>query len=839
MDALAEARSLRQQGRHDEALTAFARAVQEAATPLLAAQVRIGEIDSLGMLGRYDDAIALAGALEPQLPPRDAARMLGNLGSLYLRRDQYAEALVCYDKASALDADPRLHAGLAVNAGIALTYLGREAEAETRYTRAQELYATLGSAFEGAVVSTNLGFLSVTAGRYAQALSLLTEALQVFESEGAQHERARAAIDAGETCRALNLLPEARAHYGSAQAIFEQLPLDYDRARAALGQAAIFAQQDRAHDAEAALFHAEALFVAQGNAVQQAHVQLLRALLRQRQGREQEARTAAEAAQAGFLSAHLPSWAAEAQLVLGEGLEGVAELARNTGRVWLESRAERALGLQATDREAALVHFRRSVAALESLRAGISPEELHVAFLTDKEAIYSELASLLLSGSPTEAELAEALSVTERSRSRLLLERVLSATESLPDSPALEPLRAELSRAYRETLPQTPSEPQRHGIFTRDLSQLEAAYANALRQSELAHVLPGSTLQSPLPDIEALQAALTPEETLLVYGRFGESLGVFLLEREHLTAIPYLCSFTELQHAARRFRYHLQKMAAAPALRPLLAPALKTELDAVLAQLYDLVLRPLASQLKTARLILIPTGPLHGLPLAALHNGSSYLLDQHELILAPSAAIWHTLASRNRPSKLRTGPALLVGLPGVGTEQAHAEVAAIAPCLTHVTQLESEQATLASVCAESQGKAILHFATHALFRQDNPLFSCLQLADGWLLARDLYRLPLHADLVTLSACQTAVSQIAAGDEPFGLVRGFLAAGAQRVVASLWPADDAATAALMACFYQQLVEGKSPAGALRAAQQELRLRWPHPYYWAAFCLLGSG
>ena len=839
MDALAEARSLRLQGRHEEALAAFARAVQEAETPLLAVQVRIGEIDSLGMLGRCDEAITLAKMLEPQLPPRDAARVLGNLGSLHLRRDQYTEALECYDKASTLDADPRLHAGLAVNAGIALTYLGRESEAEARYARARELYTTLGSAFEGAVVNTNLGFLSFTAGRYAQALSLLTAALQIFESEGAHHEQARAAIDAGETCRALNLLPEALAHYGSAQAIFDQLPLDYDRARAALGQAAIFAQQGRDDDAEAALALAEALFVAQGNAVQQAHVQLLRALLRQRQGREQEAREAAEVAQTGFLSAHLPDWAAEAQLVLGEGLEGVAALARETGRIWLESRAERALGLQATGREAALGHFRRSVAALESLRAGISPEELHVAFLTDKEAVYSELASLLLQGSPTEAELAEALAVTERSRSRLLLERVLSAAESLPNSPTLEALRAELSRAYRETLPQDPSEPQRHGQLTRDLSQLENAYAQALRQSELAHALPASIFQSTLPELATLQAALSPDETLLIFGHFGKSLGAFVLERERLTAMPHLAHLSELQHAARRFRYHLQKMAGAPTLRPLLAPALKSELDVVLAQLYDFIFRPLAAKIRTERLIVVPTGVLHGLPLAALRDGNTYLLDQVELVITPSAAIWHTLVSRRTQSKLRTGPALLVSLPSVGTEHAQAEVEAIAPCLTEVSVLSATEATLEAIRAQVTGKAILHFATHALFRQDNPLFSGLQLSDGWLLARDLYGLQLDAELVTLSACQTAVSQIAAGDEPFGLVRGFLAAGAPRVAASLWPADDAATAALMQAFYGNIAAGATPAGALRAAQQELQKTWSHPYYWGAFCLMGSG
>lgn len=844
MSALAEARSLRQQGRHDEALVAFARAVEEAnaaGDPLLAAQVRIGEIDSLGMLGRYDEAVALASTLERQLPPRDAARVLGNLGSLHLRRDQYTEALACYDKASKLDSsDPRLQAGLAVNAGIALTYLGREAEAESRYEEARALYTTLGSAFEGAVVDTNLGFLSVTAGRYARALSLLTQAIVVFQSEDAPHEQARAAIDAGETCRALNLLPEALAHFGSAQAIFAELPLDYDLARAALGQAAVFAQQGRDRDAEARLAAAEELFVAQGNAVQQAHVQLLRALLYQRQGNHSAAHAAARQAQQGFVAANLPLWAAEAQLILGENLEGVAALARTSGKVWLESRTERALGLQALDRPTALLHLRRSVSALESLRAGISPEELHVAFLSDKEAIYGELASLLLQDSPTESELAEALAVTEHSRSRLLLERVLSAAENLPSSPALESLRAELSRAYRETLPQSPSEPQRQGLPTRNLSQLERAYAQALRQSELTLLLPKTIFQSTLPDLAALQAALAPDETLVVYGRFGESLGVFVLERERLRALPHLCAFAELEHAARRFRYHLQKMASAPALRPLLAPALQSELDAVLAQLYTLVFAPLEGMLRTERLVIVPTGPLHGLPLAALHTGGGYLLARHELVVTPSAAIWHTLASRRAPgAPLRSGPALLVSLPGIGTEQAQVEVAAIRPCLTQVTTLTDERATLEAVQAASGNKAILHFATHALFRQDNPLFSGLQLADGWLLARDLYGLRLDADLVTLSACQTAVAQLAAGEEGFGLVRGFLAAGAQRVAASLWPADDAATATLMQSFYALLAEGKTPAGALRAAQRALQTQRPHPYYWAAFCLLGSG
>lgn len=844
MDALAEARSLRQQGRHAEALDAFARAVAEAEAAgetLRAAQVRIGEIDSLGMLGRYDEAIALAQNLAHRLPPRDAARALGNLGSLHLRRDQYAEALAAYDRAALLSQgdDPPLQAGLAVNAGIALTYLGRESEAETRYQTARALYDTSGSGFDAAVVATNLGFLRVTAGRYAQALALLTEALAVFEREGAEHERARAAIDAGDTCRALNLLPEALSHYRSALATFAQLPLDYDTARALLGEAATLAQQGRDREAQDALFRAETLFQAQGNSLQQAHVQLLSALLAQRRGDGLAEKTAAQQALVTFTVAGLSGWVAEAQLVLGEALESVAECARTEGRTWLESRAERALAQQAPDRERALEHLRRSVAALESLRAGIAPEELHVAFLSDKEAVYGELASLLLSGNPTEAELAEALRVIERSRSRLLFERLLSAAQQLPTSPALEVLRAELSRAYRESLPQTPEAPQRQGQLTRDLSRLESAYAQALRQRELAQELAARSLSQELPELPALQAALGNTETLLIYGRFGEALGAFVVERERLRAFPHLCSLAELQHATRRFRYHLQKMAASPALRPLLAPALQAELDAVLSQLYQLVVQPLATALSTERVIVVPTGSLYGLPLAALRDGTTSLLDRHELVLAPSGAIWHALAQRPRTFPQGTGPALVVGQSGVGTEQTRAEVEAITRCLTNVTRYEGEQATLAAVQAASAKKALLHFATHALFRQDNPLFSGLQLADGWLLARDLYGLRLEAELVTLSACQTAVTQLGAGDEPFGLVRGFLAAGARRVAASLWPADDVATAELMQAFYRQLAAGEAPAGALRRAQQGLREQRPHPYYWAAFCLLGSG
>lgn len=179
-----------------------------------------------------------------------------------------------------------------------------------------------------------------------------------------------------------------------------------------------------------------------------------------------------------------------------------------------------------------------------------------------------------------------------------------------------------------------------------------------------------------------------------------------------------------------------------------------------------------------------------------------------------------------------------MGIPAAGIERVAAEVAQLAQVLPEPETYCGENATLAAFHQSAPRSRRIHLATHARFREDNPLFSGLQFADGWLLARDLYDLALECDLATLSACDTGVACVEPGDELFGLIRGFLAAGARSVAASLWPADDAATAEAMTRFYALLSEGQSKASALRAAQRATRERYPHPYHWAAFVLVGQ-
>jgi CHAT domain-containing protein len=145
---------------------------------------------------------------------------------------------------------------------------------------------------------------------------------------------------------------------------------------------------------------------------------------------------------------------------------------------------------------------------------------------------------------------------------------------------------------------------------------------------------------------------------------------------------------------------------------------------------------------------------------------------------------------------------------------------------------------------------IVHLATHSLLDNQRPELSgvVLSLVDrsgrsqnGFLRLYDIYNLRLGADLVVLSACQTARGGEIEGEGLIGLTRGFLYAGAPRVVATLWAVDDRTTALVMKHFYEgMLVRGQRPAAALRSAQAEVaRTRgWDPPFYWAAFTLQGE-
>jgi len=144
----------------------------------------------------------------------------------------------------------------------------------------------------------------------------------------------------------------------------------------------------------------------------------------------------------------------------------------------------------------------------------------------------------------------------------------------------------------------------------------------------------------------------------------------------------------------------------------------------------------------------------------------------------------------------------------------------------------------------------VHFATHGFVDAERPSLSAIVLSlvdregkpqDGYLRTHELYNLDLPADLVVLSACETGLGREIRGEGLVGITRGFMYAGASRVVVSLWSVSDRATATLMADLYGEMLQkGRTPAAALRAAQLTMmqRPQWRNPYYWAAFVVEGD-
>jgi CHAT domain-containing protein len=180
----------------------------------------------------------------------------------------------------------------------------------------------------------------------------------------------------------------------------------------------------------------------------------------------------------------------------------------------------------------------------------------------------------------------------------------------------------------------------------------------------------------------------------------------------------------------------------------------------------------------------------------------------------------------------------VLGIPDARAPLILEEVRAVAEMASDAELFVGAQANQQLLREKGLQSRLIHIATHGKFRQDNPMFSGIRLGDAYLNLYDLYQLKLNAELVTLSGCATGINVVTPGDELLGLIRGLLYAGAHSLLLTLWDVHDQSTADFMAIFYRRFQDGAGKSTALRGAMIELRERYPHPYHWAPFTLIGK-
>lgn len=266
-------------------------------------------------------------------------------------------------------------------------------------------------------------------------------------------------------------------------------------------------------------------------------------------------------------------------------------------------------------------------------------------------------------------------------------------------------------------------------------------------------------------------------------------------------------------------------------------------------QLYQALLGDAERLIPTgSRVIVVPDGALHSLNLETLVTAGErprYWIENVSLAVAPSLALLDTAAAPMVPGERNL---LLIGDPAASSPEFPALPEATNEIRDVRTQFDPEKSiviTGAGARPEAYGKAepsrfaLIHFAAHAVANRESPLDSAVILSGGpdsfKLYAHDVARIPLHADLVTISACRGAGARMYAGEGLVGFSWAFLQAGARNVIAGLWDVSDRSTALLMSHLYEEQRKGAGPADALRSAKLSLLAEpaWRRPYYWAPF------
>lgn len=817
--------------------------------------------------GYYDEAIAIQ---RRNRMDEDLSSSLNRKGLNEFDLRRIPSALSAFDEALQIArrlGDKRQQANILNNIGVVQKDAGQYEQARSYYQQALDLAKQLGRKRMQAIASNNIGDVYAALGRQDTALGFYQEALQINRTIGAKQDIATNLNNIAMVHYQAKRFDEAIVWHRQALELKRSLGNQLDIALALSNLAAAYLFKGDLRTAEQLLEERRGLPIAKSG-VRLRHPGLVEVYLQT--GRYDQALSLLQQQQPATLA----------------GDQVVAEYEMQTGRA-LMGRGDYA---------GATRHLLKSYGLLEELRSSVGERG---SFLTagggggrfrTYRALTASVAEQALRGEPVAAEVraygasnaAAAFYFSEASKARSLIERVAesgrhaAASGSLPTSVRQEEAQlqqqlAALTAGRDQAVRGGSAAYNRYLQQRQDLNQqLDRLVIRLQRDYPLY-----AAINYPRP-VAAEQLPLAADEVLLAYALGEEASYLFVVRKggvQRVVRIPF--TRTVLEEKVKTF------------LEPLTGKHQQAFSVSQAAELYQILLSPgLADVRKAERLLIVPDGILGTLPFEILvsdvkptAHDSGFLGERYAISYYQSASLLavkrtlpvghptRTLFALANPDFGQTGGAsqgfrgLAIAPRQHGQEiffpplpETETEVRKVAALLGVAVQppdvLLQQQATEIMLKRSPLGEyRYLHFATHAslpgMIKEVNEPFILLSQrdkkagVDGFLTLSEVLDLRLNAELVMLSACVTGVGKEVEGEGVANFARAFQSAGASSVVVSLWEVASEPAVEYVTLFYGYLKQGMRHAQALKLAREQMRKKYPNPFYWGVFVLHGEG
>ena len=831
-----------------------------------AAQTQVSKLYILALLGKYDEAIECGKKTLKVFEKYDdeiaAGKIENNIGNIFIRQELPYSAEKFY-----LSARKRfiklndLEQLLMSEIGLANTYsaLNNFRKAESFYKNTLSNAQKLKMLLRQAEIETNIGTLALFRGKYNEALKFLQRSRQNYENLQMPHQTTIAELEIADIYLELNLTKEAFLIYERVSETLYQLKMRGEEARARANFGSVAILKGKLLTARKQLKKAARLYVLEKNNVGAATVKIAQANLELGQKNYKKVlRITIEIEKLLFESANLRH-KLSARFIRAEALRNLGETKtaeKELTTVYADSikyeqpntaqLAQISLGkfaVQQKDFRRAEKHFKLAIKLIETLRAPLAAEEFRMAFLANKLEPFECLVKIYL----MENKFNKAFLMTEQARARSLSENLNGGFSTAENSKApknlqkkLDDLREELnwfySRLNRADESEVKNLQAEAGKREKQIADVMRQIAStALNRVENRPNLGGQTVADESETLVNLQKSLGERQSLIEYVNLNGKISAFIITDKNIHYIDDLVEESELLSLLESVQFQFGALRYGASNLGKFVNELKKRTDFYLQKLYEKLFAPLEKVVGDRDLVIVPVGATHYVPFHALFDGESYLIEMREIVHAPSATVWQFLASKRQK---KSDSALLIGYADERIPLVNREIYCLQKIFRNAESYTGEQATVSAFTSNAGRFDVLHLACHGQFRPESPLFSSLHLADGWLTVRDISSLKLKAELVTLSACETGLNKIFAGEEILGLARGFLSAGVKSLLLSLWTVSDEATTELMQTFYEQRRTGKSAAKSLQIAQKSFIERGVHPYFWSPFLLIGK-